>query len=121
MEELQARWSSGLVALTCEAELITICERIQSLLWIHILLDNLGISTTKNGSLTLGSDSKAAFDWIKKDRVTNRTRRMNRKYHFVKREVTENKINLQHIPSEELVANILTKSQSKQKIFKHCT
>ncbi|UYV73960.1 hypothetical protein LAZ67_11001597 [Cordylochernes scorpioides] len=68
----------NLVALsTCEAELISICEGISEVLWLKGLLEELCENLTF--PITLKSDSQAAINWIQSDKITSRTKHINRK------------------------------------------
>ncbi|CAK9827767.1 hypothetical protein ANTRET_LOCUS5424 [Anthophora retusa] len=64
------------------------------------------------------TDSKAAIEWINKDKVTNRTKHINRKYYFVKDEVKEKRVKLKHTKSEENEADLLTKGLTEEKVIK---
>ncbi|UYV71248.1 hypothetical protein LAZ67_8002382, partial [Cordylochernes scorpioides] len=67
----------NLVALsTCEAELISICEGISEVLWLKGLLEELCENLTF--PITLKSDSQAAINWIQSDKITSRTKHINR-------------------------------------------
>ena len=55
------------------------------------------------------TDSRAAMDWVFKERVTNRTKHINRKYYGVKDDVKSGFIKLTHVMSEDMEADALTK------------
>ena len=67
----------------------------------------------------LETDSQAAIDWVRRDKVTNRTKHINRKYHFIKQETTDNNIVMKHVRSEDLISDLLTKPLIKEKTVKH--
>lgn len=70
--------------------------------------------------IILEANSQTAIDWVKRDKVTNRTKHINRKYYFVKQETTDNNIIIKHVGSEDLISDLLTKPQTKGKTIKHC-
>ncbi|UYV70259.1 hypothetical protein LAZ67_7002299, partial [Cordylochernes scorpioides] len=89
----------NLVALsTCEAELISICEGISEVLWLKGLLEELCENLTF--PITLKSDSQAAINWIQSDKITSRTKHINRKYYFVKEEI-QNGIKLEYTKNHQ--------------------
>ncbi len=50
-----------------------------------------------------------------------RTKHIGIKYHFIREQVSENSIRLEYYPSEEMVADILTKGLKSSKIRKATT
>ncbi|UYV81071.1 hypothetical protein LAZ67_19002692 [Cordylochernes scorpioides] len=68
-------------------------------------------------NLSQYSDSQAAINWIQSDKITSRTKHINRKYYFVKEEI-QNGIKLEYTKSEDMEADILTKSLPKDKLRK---
>ncbi|UYV76806.1 hypothetical protein LAZ67_14002076, partial [Cordylochernes scorpioides] len=108
----------SLVALsTCEAELISICEGICEVKWIKGLLEEL--CKDANFPTTLKTDSQSAIKWIKSEKITSRTKHINRKLYFVKDAVEEGTIDLEFVRSDEMEADLLTKSLPKEKL-KNC-
>ncbi|CAK9810942.1 Copia protein [Anthophora plagiata] len=108
-----------LVALsTCEAELLAICEGVREIKWIKTILEGIGMGHLCKNPIEVNTDSKAAIEWINKDKVTNRTKHINRKYYFVKDEVKEKRVKLKHTKSEENEADLLTKGLTEEKDVK---
>ncbi|CAK9821285.1 Retrovirus-related Pol polyprotein from transposon TNT 1-94 [Anthophora retusa] len=108
-----------LVALsTCEAELLAICEGVREIKWIKTILEGIGMGHLCKNPIEVKTDSKAAMEWINKDKVTNRTKHINRKYYFVKDEVKEKRVKLKHTKSEENEADLLTKGLTEEKVIK---
>ncbi|UYV75997.1 hypothetical protein LAZ67_13002062 [Cordylochernes scorpioides] len=86
----------SLVALaTCEAELISICEGICEVKWIKGLLEEL--CKDANFPTTLKTDSQSAIKWIKSEKITSRTKHINRKLYFIKDAVEEGTIDLEFV------------------------
>ncbi|UYV80713.1 hypothetical protein LAZ67_19001520 [Cordylochernes scorpioides] len=88
---------------------------ISEVLWLKGLLEELCENLTF--PITLKSDSQAAINWIQSDNITSRTKHINRKYYFVKEEI-QNGIKLEYTKSEDMEADILTKSLPKDKLRK---
>ena len=66
-------------------------------------------------SIILEADSQAVIDWVKRDKVTNRTKHINKKYHFIKQDTADNNIIMKHVRSEDLISDLLTKPLIKEK------
>lgn len=98
-----------LVAMsTCEAELIALCEGTREVIWLRNMLNSLEI-TDEHDVPVMHTDSKAAMDWIHKNNVTNRTKHVNRIYYFIRDEVKNKRLQIQHVHTEHMEADILTK------------
>ncbi|UYV85167.1 hypothetical protein LAZ67_X004795 [Cordylochernes scorpioides] len=69
------------------------------------------------GAMLIFMTAKAAINWIQSDKITSRTKHINRKYYFVKEEI-QNGIKLEYTKSEDMEADILTKSLPKDKLRK---
>ncbi|UYV75826.1 hypothetical protein LAZ67_13001452 [Cordylochernes scorpioides] len=86
----------SLVALsTCEAEMISICEGMCEVKWIKVLLEEL--CKDANFPTTLKTDSQSAIKWIKSEKITSRTKHINRKLYFIKDAVEEGTIDLESV------------------------
>ncbi|UYV70659.1 hypothetical protein LAZ67_8000192, partial [Cordylochernes scorpioides] len=99
-----------LVALsTCEAELMAICEGTKELKWFMNFLSEIGHQSCVEIPLVLKTDSKSAIDWIKGTSHHCRTKHINRKYFFVKDEVSKGNLRISFVNSEAQEADLLTK------------
>lgn len=116
-------WKSkkqDLVAMsTCEAELIALYDGLHELKWVHGLLTGININIGDKLPIELRTDSRAAMEWVAKERVTNRTKHINRKYYGIKDDVKAGFIKLTHVMSEDMEADALTKSLTGQKLTKN--
>lgn len=70
-------------------------------------------------NIILEVDSQAALDWVKRDKITNRIKHINKKYHFIEQETAANNI-MKHVRSDDLISDLLTKPLTKKKTIKHC-
>ena len=105
-----------LVLSTCEAEIIA---KMQTLKWVYSLLESMGMRVHDDEDTILETDSQAEIDWVRRDKVTNRSKHINRKYYFIKQETTDNSIIMKHVRSEDLISDLLTKPLIKEKTIKH--
>ncbi|UYV74917.1 hypothetical protein LAZ67_12001798 [Cordylochernes scorpioides] len=88
---------------------------ISEVLWLKGLLEELCENVTF--PITLKSDSQTAINWIQSDKITSRTKHINRNYYFVNEEI-QNGINLAYTKSVDMEADLLTKSLPKDKLRK---
>ncbi|KAK2577872.1 hypothetical protein KPH14_008173 [Odynerus spinipes] len=100
---------------TCESEIVVICEGAKELKLIFAILNSLGMNEACKVPIVLKTDTQSAIDWIYKNNVTNRTKHIDRKYYFVRDEVKKGNIKLQHISTDNMEADILTKGLTYDK------
>ncbi|KAG7188181.1 hypothetical protein KM043_017675 [Ampulex compressa] len=111
----KSRKQSLVTMSTCEAELIAICEGAREVLWLRNLLNSLNVVVQNGRAIILYTDSKAAIDWTHKKNVTNRTKHINRIYYFIRDEVKDKILELKHISTDEMMADVLTKALPAEK------
>lgn len=104
-------WSSkkqDVVALsTCEAEYIAACSAACQGLWIQTLIQDLELKT--EGAIKIMVDNKSAINLAKNPVSHGRSKHIETKYHFLRDQVSKEKIKLQHCGTDLQVADILTK------------
>ncbi|UYV63539.1 hypothetical protein LAZ67_2004579 [Cordylochernes scorpioides] len=109
----------SLVALsTCEAELISICEGMCEVKWIKGLLEEL-CKDMRTFLQRLKQIVNLLSSGLNLKKITSRTKHINRKLYFVKDAVEEGTIDLEFVRSDEMEADLLTKSLPKEKL-KNC-
>lgn len=96
---------------TCEAELYAEAAAINETKWLAGLLDELGLSSDAP-PVVLG-DNQSAQQMSKNDVKSERTKHIDIKYHFITDEVTSGRVELQWVPTDEQLADILTKPLAK--------
>ena len=113
-------WKSTLqstVALsTTEAEYMAISEAVKEAIWLHGLLEDLGVG---HKQLEVFSDSQSAIHLAKNQVFHARTKHIDVRYHFVREILEEGEILLQKIHTTENPADMLTKVVTRTK-FEHC-
>jgi hypothetical protein len=110
-------WSSQkqeLITLsTAESEYIAATHAAREALWLHRLLFELFPSL--EAPIPLFCDNQAALRLIEDDNYQARTKHIDKRYHFI-REVTQNGVlQLIYCPTDDMVADILTKALPKWK------
>ena len=106
-------WNSkrqNAVALsTCEAEYHALTEASKDVLYFRSILEELGISPFHECP-RLRSDNMSAISWATGEKAPKkRAKHIHTKVHFVRDLVAGKEINVSYVPSEENIADILTK------------
>jgi len=112
-------WTSNkqkTVALsTAEAEFISAAKCSKKILWIQNLLKEI---FNKNFKTTLFLDNLSAKKVIENGQFNNNLKHIDIKLHFIFDLIKNNKINLEYIESEKMLADVLTKNVNGTKISK---
>ncbi len=93
---------------TCEAEYIAMCMACKESIWLSRLFSDLK-NSQKPEPITLGVDNNGAIDTAKNAIVNQRNKHIDLQYHFVRNAQQTNQIKLQHVTSENQLADSLTK------------
>lgn len=103
-----------------EAEFIALTEACQEAMWIKSLLQDFNIEVQKP---TIFEDNQSCLKLISSNKFSNRTKHIETKYHFVKDCVNKNMFDFQYCPTDEMIADLLTKPLSSKRIQvlrEHC-
>jgi hypothetical protein len=100
---------------TMEAEYVALTEASQEVVWLRRLMDDLG--ETQTAPTLIFEDNQSCLKFVEGDKMSNRSKHIDTKYHFVK-ELNKKEIVLQYCPSEEMVADVLTKPLGEIKLKK---
>ena len=106
-----------IVALsTCEAEYVALTSAIQEAKFLsQLLMDmNGGTKTT----VVLNVDNQGAICLAKNPVHHQRTKHIDIRYHFIRKEIQEGFIELKYVPSSDNVADLFTKPVSKDRFNK---
>lgn len=96
---------------TCEAELYAEAAAINETKWLSSLLEEIGLKL-KDAPLIYG-DNQSAQALSKNGIKSERTKHVAIKYAFIHDEVANERVKLQWIPTNEQLADILTKSLAR--------
>ena len=114
-------WSSRkqeLVTLsTAEAEYVAATHAAKEALWLRKLVRELFPSFT--APTPLYCDNQAAIRLIEDDNYHARTKHIDVRYHFIRHTVQSGALDMIYCPTEEMVADMLTKALPKWKTFFH--
>lgn len=93
---------------SCEAEYVGQCQATREAAWIRILLSDLGVDCTR--PIKIFTDNQGALALSKNPEHHARSKHIDIQWHYVREEVEKNKIDLQYISTEKMIADVLTKA-----------
>ncbi|KAK1417486.1 hypothetical protein QVD17_26615 [Tagetes erecta] len=102
-----------------EAEYISATGATCQALWLRRILEDLGFNQAK--PTVIYCDNKSAINLAKNPITDGRTRHIDIKYHFIREMIGKNQIALEFCSTHCQVADVLTKSLSREKFvyFRH--
>ena len=113
-------WSSKrqrTVALSsCEAEYMAACEAAKEATWLKQLLTEMGVSLSD--PIPVYFDSKSAMALIQNPVHHERSKHIEIRHHFVREKVEDKTVEFHYVPTDLLIADMLTKGvlEAKTKI-----
>lgn len=101
---------------TCEAEYMALASTIQECIYLDQLLE--GIDDYKYTQTVVYEDNQGTIALAKNPVSRQRCKHVDIKYHFIRSTVKDGKLTLVYCPTEEMVADIMTKPVTKLKLKK---
>lgn len=92
---------------TCEAEYIAACSAACQAQWLLTLLNELGLNLGE--AVTLMVDNKSAIDLAKNPVAHGRSKHIEAKFHYLRDQVSKERIKLKHCVTDLQIADIMTK------------
>lgn len=89
-----------------EAEYIALSESCQEALWLENLFKDFQLSI---GNIEINEDNQSCLKMLANEKCGKRTKHIEIKYHFAKNLWTTGKVHFKYCPTDENVADILTK------------
>ena len=96
---------------TAEAEYVALASAAQEAAWFRDLLRCLNRNVIK--PIIIHSDSQSAIAITKNPQCHGRTKHIAIKYHYTRGEVVKGTVKLKYCPTNEMLADVLTKGFSK--------
>jgi hypothetical protein len=90
--------------LTCEAEYVAAATCVCHAIWLRRLLKEINFAQEEAMEIYL--DNKSAIEFAKNLVHHKRNKYVDVKYHFIREQVKEKKVELIHVGSEDQVADI---------------
>jgi hypothetical protein len=94
---------------TCEAEYMALSAATQEAISLISLINSLGVPKI-TGPISMFCDNQGAVDLAKNPVAHKRTKHIHIRYHFVRERIEDNTISLTHVPTQDMLADVLTKS-----------
>ncbi|PIK49004.1 hypothetical protein BSL78_14110 [Apostichopus japonicus] len=110
----RAKRQATVALSTCEAEYMALGATTQEALYLLQLLG--GMFGDKLHCAYIKGDNQGAIALCKDPVFRQRSKHVDIKYHFIRSVLKEGKIHLQYCPTEQMVADLLTKPATKAKL-----
>ena len=94
-----------------EAEYMAVCGATQEAFYLRALLLDLGYK--QEMPTIIYQDNQGSIAMLRNAIISQRTKHIDIKYHFVREKVEEKQITLEYIPIKKMVADCLTKPVTK--------
>jgi len=104
------QWTVAL--FSTESEYMALSEAIKKALYMKKLLDSLGVNLQE---VTLGVDNREAQKLITNSVFHARIKHIDIRHHFVRDAVEKKMISIEHVSTNEMVADVLTKALPRVK------
>lgn len=98
-----------------EAEYVALCEASREAIWLRRLLEELG--EVQRQSTIIFEDNQSCLKQLQTEKFNNRSKHVDTKFHFIKK-LSNNDFTYMYCPTEEMVADLLTKPIQRLKIEK---
>ena len=102
---------------SCEAEYMGETQATKEAIWLRSLLKEL-LGKEEPAATIIYGDNQGAIALAKNPQFHARTKHITIQHHFVREKQTEGKVDLQYIPTEQQVADGLTKALPKDRFIK---
>lgn len=101
---------------SCEAEFVAVAECCMQLIWICKLFESLHIKVDL--PVCINEDNQGTIKLIESERNEKRSKHIDIKYCFIRGLAKEKKIKMKYCPTENMIADALTKPLSTTKLVK---
>jgi len=102
---------------------MALCEASKEAVWLNKLLQGVssqGLRTEISGrSINIHVDNSGRIYFSKNPVEQKRTKHIDKRYHFVREDITTDKVTLEHCATDDMVADPMTKVLGKTKHDKH--
>ena len=97
---------------TAEAEYVALCSAAQETVWLRRLISEL--NNPPDGPTTILEDNQSAMAMAKNPQFHGRAKHIDLRHHFIRERVNDGEVKLTYCPTQEMVADILTKGITQQ-------
>lgn len=101
------------VLSTTEAEYVALCHCMQEMIFLKLLLKELGFATTT--SLTIHEDNQSCIKISNNPELHGRSKHIDIRYHFVQEKVERHEFVVTYCSTKQMIADIFTKALDKHR------
>lgn len=101
---------------TMEAEYVALAEAGQEAVWLRRLLADL--NEEQHGPTIVWEDNKSCLDFATLEKQNRRSKHIDTKYHYVRELVSSGEVALKYCPTDDMLADIMTKPVGATKVRK---
>ena len=98
---------------TAEAEYMALSSAAQEAVWLRELNSDLG--NPQSQPILMYEDNQSAIAMARNPQSHGRSKHINIRYHFIREQVSDDKICLKYCPTEDMIADFLTKGVGPEK------
>ncbi|GJS73824.1 hypothetical protein Tco_0706665 [Tanacetum coccineum] len=95
------------------------CEDLKEAIWMKNFIRDLGVVPTVQDPIEIFYDNESVVSLTKESKDHEKSKHIERKYHFVQSKVEEGHVIVKHIQSEDNAADPFTKALAKSKHDEH--
>ena len=103
----QSKQQTSVALSSMEAEYMALCAATQEAMWLRMILTDF--DNTFNESLIIYEDNQSCIDYTNNPIQYKRTKHIDQRYHFIKDQALLRTIDIRKIPTQDNLADILTK------------
>ncbi|GJR52518.1 retrotransposon protein, putative, ty1-copia subclass [Tanacetum coccineum] len=104
---------------TCESEYIAACEALKEAIWMKNFIRDLRVVPIVQDPIEIFYDNESVVALNKEPKDHEKSKHIERKYHFVRSKVEEGHVIVKHIRSEDNPADPFTKALAKSRHDEH--
>lgn len=101
---------------TQEAEYVALSNAAKEAIWFGYFLTELGQGKYLGRHTIIHADNQSAIFLAENDEVSDRSKHIDLKHHFIKDAVKKGVIELQYVPSKDNVVDLLTKGLNGRRV-----
>lgn len=93
---------------TTESEYVSASEAVKEMVWLRRLYDEL--LPNQGAETSFYMDNMSAIRLVKNPEFHRRTKHIDVRYHFIREKFNDGLFKLEHVPTDEMIADIFTKA-----------
>lgn len=92
-----------------EAEYVAYSLAMQGVIWLRSFLQDLNLTPRTDDPVEMLCDNTTAIQFAKDPKFHRKTKHIKRRYHFVRDAVKMKEVAIKYIPTNKMIADLLTK------------